>query len=168
MRAMPFPQANKILKAPPSPRTEIQELIDKLAAGGVDMTAEQERLDAAFPPDQEVYDLPVWSGLAGGTYRCISCWEPSEEERAAIAAGGPVWLWVAGHTHPPLVLDVASPFESAAPAVARPTVADSFRELLERVTLRPEEERVVQSARIDRLTGQKHAPYRPGGKVDEP
>lgn len=80
MKAIPFPQANKVLKAPPG-------------------------------QEADVYDLPVWGGEVEGIQRCISCWEPTPEERAAIAAGGPVWIWVVGHTHPPLVLDAASPFE---------------------------------------------------------
>lgn len=150
MKAIPFPQANKVLKAPPSPRSEIQQRIDELKAQGSDVVALQERLDEQFPPEQEVYDLHVWGGEVDGIPRCISCWEPSPEERALIAAGGPVWLWVVGHTHPPLVLDAASPFEPA-----------------EKVDLlTPEERRSVEIARIasslgddtllaiiDRLTG---------------
>lgn len=75
--------------------------------------------------------LAIWRGESAGMPRCISCWEPTPEERALIAAGGPVWLWVVGHTHPPLVLDAANPFEPA-PA-ARPTVAESFRDLHDRL-----------------------------------
>lgn len=120
MKAIPFPQANKVLKAPPSPRNEIQEQIDALASAGVDVVELQAKLDAALPPDQEAYDLPVWYGLASGAYRCISCWEASAEERMRLAASGPVWLWVVGHTHPPLVLDAENPFEPAQP------VADTF------------------------------------------
>lgn len=111
MKATPFPQANKVLKAPPSRRAEIQQQIDDLAAAGIDVAEMQAKLDAALPREQEVYDLPVCLGEVEGVPRCISRWEPSPEERAAIAAGGPVWLWVVGTTHPPLVLDAQSPFE---------------------------------------------------------
>lgn len=34
----------------------------------------------------------------------ISCWQPTEEERAAIAAGAPVYLHVLGAGHPPVLL----------------------------------------------------------------
>lgn len=76
MKATTFPQANKILTAPPG-------------------------------KESEVYDLPVWSD---GT-RCISCWQPTEGERAAIARGEPVYLWVMGTTHPPVAIEVGSPFD---------------------------------------------------------
>ena len=213
MKAVSFPQANRVLKAPPSERSRALETIAAAELAGVDVTGAREKVDAAFPPEQEVYDLPVWGGEVEGVPRCISCWEPSPEERALIAAGGPVWLWVVGHTHPPLVLDAQSPFEVQAfppdnfrdwwlqngagiisglretgadtgdaeavalavylrlvpPAIMakqRPTVAESFQELLARLTLTEEEERTVETARIgasheidtllaiiDRLTG---------------
>jgi hypothetical protein len=79
MKATIFPQANKILTAPPG-------------------------------QEEEVYDLPVWSDGA----RCISCWQPTEAEKAAIARGEPVWLWVIGSTHPPVAVEVGSPFDTAA------------------------------------------------------
>jgi hypothetical protein len=45
---------------------------------------------------------------------CISCWEPMPEERAAIAAGAPVWLWVhSGRTQPPVSLSTDHPFAEA-------------------------------------------------------
>jgi len=88
VKAVSFPQANKVLKAP---------------AG----------------QEADVYDLAVWGGEIEGIPRCISCWEPSLKERALIAAGGPIWLWVMGTTHPPLVLDATSPFE-APPQPDRP------------------------------------------------
>lgn len=111
MKAISFHQANKVLKAPPSQRQEYLETLDRAEEAGLDVTEYRARADELFPPEQEVYDLPVWGGPVEGVERCISCWEPSPEERAAIAAGGPVWLWVVGATHPPLVLDAASPFE---------------------------------------------------------
>jgi hypothetical protein len=41
----------------------------------------------------------------------VSCWEPDEAERAAIAAGAPVWLVVySGATQPPVSLSTLSPF----------------------------------------------------------
>lgn len=114
MKAIPFPQANKVLKAPSSERSRMLAAIESAEAAGVDVAGVREKLDAVFPPEKEVYDLPVWGGEVGGAERCISCWEPSPQERALIAAGRPVWLWVVGATHPPLVLDAAHPFEQAA------------------------------------------------------
>jgi hypothetical protein len=81
MKATIFPQANKILTAPPG-------------------------------QEDEVYDLPVWSDGD----RCISCWQPTEEERAAIARGEPMWLWIVGDTHPPVAVEVGSPFDRVQPA----------------------------------------------------
>lgn len=211
MKAIPFPQANDTLKAPPPSRAEIQALIDKLTAEGEDMTEAQASLDAYMPADQEVYDLPIWRGIAHGANRLISCWEPSAEERALIAAGGPIWLWVVGHTHSPLVLDGANPFEPAGPVpdvfadwwsehlddfllvlrergvdagvaqrtaeemhrrlfqgrpapTLRPTVAESFRELLDRLTLTPEEEEMVRRAR--KTASREAAQNGPGGQVE--
>ena len=40
----------------------------------------------------------------------VSCWQPSEEDRERIAAGGAIWVWVVGRGHPPIVLETASPF----------------------------------------------------------
>ena len=42
------------------------------------------------------------SGLRG----VLSYWQPSEQERAAIAAGAPVCVAVMGMTHPPLAIGV--------------------------------------------------------------
>lgn len=44
----------------------------------------------------------------------ISCWQPTEEERAAIAAGGPVWVNVVGvGPPPPIGVEGLSPLEGA-------------------------------------------------------
>ena len=52
-----------------------------------------------FGTDVEVGDLQVHKA---GEY-IISCWEPSDDERSLIAAGGNVWLRVMGaHTHGPV------------------------------------------------------------------
>lgn len=52
-----------------------------------------------FGTGVEVGDLQVHKT---GEY-IISCWEPSDDERALIAAGGPVWLRVMGAvTHGPV------------------------------------------------------------------
>ncbi|HYD00312.1 MAG TPA: hypothetical protein VEB22_03730 [Phycisphaerales bacterium] len=43
--------------------------------------------------------------------QCISCWQPDDAERAAIAAGAPVWLVVvSGKTQPPVAVTSVSPF----------------------------------------------------------
>jgi hypothetical protein len=42
---------------------------------------------------------------------CVSRWEPTEQERVAIAAGASIWLWVwSGQTQPPVALSVAEPW----------------------------------------------------------
>jgi hypothetical protein len=51
-----------------------------------------------------------------GQEECITCHMPSAEERAAIAAGAPVWLRVQGTGQPPVSLQVESPFAPAVPA----------------------------------------------------
>ena len=49
---------------------------------------------------------------------CVSQWQPTEEEKAAIAAGAPIWLRVvSGDTQPPVGLSVSSPFIQEQPAV---------------------------------------------------
>jgi hypothetical protein len=58
-------------------------------------------------PAEECGDLPIFDDGV----ELVSRWEPTPEERAAIAAGGPVWLWVLGRAHPPVVLTTAAPFE---------------------------------------------------------
>jgi hypothetical protein len=58
-------------------------------------------------------DLHVY---ATGTM-CISCWQPTPEERERIAAGGPVWLTVvAGESQPPVAVSAESPFLQDAPS----------------------------------------------------
>ena len=56
--------------------------------------------------DEECAPLPIMD--AGDAL--LSCWEPTDEERQAIAAGAPVWLWVFGRAHPPVSISAASPF----------------------------------------------------------
>ncbi len=41
----------------------------------------------------------------------ISRWELSDEDRARIAAGGPIWLLIMGVTMPPAAVSTESPFE---------------------------------------------------------
>jgi hypothetical protein len=56
--------------------------------------------------EEECGDLHVHN--TGGAL--ISKWEPTEEERKAIANGAPVYLWVIGQVQPPVSLQVESPF----------------------------------------------------------
>lgn len=53
--------------------------------------------------EEEVEELPIWSD----GHRVVSRWEPTEEERAAIAGGAAVRLvvWMGG-AQPPVSLDV--------------------------------------------------------------
>lgn len=61
--------------------------------------------------DEECEPLRAYRAQSGpdGAYS-VSRWMPSEEERAAIAAGGPVWLYVFGTGHPPVSVTARSPF----------------------------------------------------------
>lgn len=44
-------------------------------------------------------------------HACVTCWMPTPEERAAIAAGGPVWLsCYMGGTMPPVAVFGLTPF----------------------------------------------------------
>lgn len=72
----------------------------------------------AFPEANKVYTKPAsmtaeeCGELAvydtGGAL--ISCWQPSDAERAAIAAGSPIWLWVIGGAQPPVAIQTDAPF----------------------------------------------------------
>jgi len=74
------------------------------------------------PPGEEerVFDLAVHHYELG----YISRWQPTEEERAAIAAGGPVWVsvWAQGGP-PPINVFGVTPFVQA-PEAAGPTEAE--------------------------------------------
>lgn len=43
----------------------------------------------------------------------VSCWHPTDEERAAIAAGAPIWLWIWGRGHPVVQLSTENPWPAA-------------------------------------------------------
>ena len=63
------------------------------------------------PDDMEdCVDLPACRvpSPTGGVI--VSCWQPDDEERAQIAAGAPVWLWVHSSVQPPVSLSPRSPF----------------------------------------------------------
>lgn len=56
-----------------------------------------------FPQDNIVMRAPAGlpegacvdvHAFSDGHSQCVTCWEPTPEERAAIAAGGPVWISV--------------------------------------------------------------------------
>jgi hypothetical protein len=40
----------------------------------------------------------------------VSRWEPTTEERQQLAAGAPIWLTIVGRGHPPVRLEVSSPW----------------------------------------------------------
>lgn len=62
-------------------------------------------------------DVVGWQGKEeGGLDVCVLCFEPTLEERAAIADGASVWLVMRGETLRPVRLHVESPFADA-PAV---------------------------------------------------
>lgn len=49
--------------------------------------------------------------LRDGMPLVITCWEPTEDEWAAMRAGGKVWLTVYGLSMPPVILSGLNPFE---------------------------------------------------------
>lgn len=61
--------------------------------------------------DEECSPLPVFAGVLPGDRwpSLVSCWVPTEEERADISAGGPVWLGIIGVRHPPVWLSTVKP-----------------------------------------------------------
>jgi hypothetical protein len=58
--------------------------------------------------DEECSPLPVHYSMYEETI--ISCWRPTWRERLAILFGKPVWLLVFGYSHPPVDIQVQSPF----------------------------------------------------------
>jgi hypothetical protein len=73
-----------------------------------------------FPQAVKTLGPPQGAGSCGGLRVwtdgevCVSAWMPTEEERAKIAAGEPVFLWVMfGSTQPPVAIEVGSPFEAS-------------------------------------------------------
>lgn len=65
------------------------------------------RLAPKGMPEGACADVHVFSdGIV-----CVTCWQPTPEERAAIAAGGPVWLsQQMGGTMPPSCVFGLTPF----------------------------------------------------------
>ena len=53
--------------------------------------------------------LPVTVCDWAGKPAMVSYWEIDDEDRAAIARGAKIRLWVLGEAHPPVALDVAKP-----------------------------------------------------------
>jgi hypothetical protein len=102
----------------------------------------------------------------------VSCWQPTEEERAAIAAGAPVWLRIFGRGHPPVVLEVAPPFSVSDAATAPPPATEgeqlhadlaqlraAARRMLDVSKLGVSEDEGLRRARaLARLVGYAHDP----------
>lgn len=63
------------------------------------------------PPHGQNEDqcLPLYV-FRDGQY-VISRWDPDDEDRARIAAGGPIWLWICGTNMPPASVATEYPFE---------------------------------------------------------
>ena len=45
----------------------------------------------------------------------VSCWRLTWRERLAILFGRPLWLWIVGRGHPPVMLSVENPWPGDAP-----------------------------------------------------
>lgn len=69
------------------------------------------------PPGQEDVVLDLLAHRHGNML--ISRWELTDEERAAVAAGGPVWLsvWTMGGPPPVAVMGLSPFYQGAAPPV---------------------------------------------------
>jgi hypothetical protein len=66
--------------------------------------------DVLQPPKGQNEDqcLPLYVHRDGE--HCISCWDPSDEERKLIAEGGKVWLLVrGGWSSPPVAVTAVKP-----------------------------------------------------------
>lgn len=63
--------------------------------------------------EAECADLRCYRGEVGGWPCTISKWEPTEEERRAIAEGGAVYLFVYGDGHPPVAVSGTDPLASS-------------------------------------------------------
>lgn len=64
--------------------------------------------------DRKKQGLPPFS-FPDAPSAVVSAWEPTEQERAAIAAGGPVWLMFSGTTHSPVSVMGTSPWAKPEP-----------------------------------------------------
>lgn len=53
--------------------------------------------------------LPVTVSEHNGQPTMVSYWEPDDADRAAIAKGAKIRLWVIGGLHPPVAIDVETP-----------------------------------------------------------
>lgn len=44
--------------------------------------------------------------------RVLTCWQPNEKDKQAIAEGKPIWLWILTHNQPlqPLSMTTENPF----------------------------------------------------------
>jgi hypothetical protein len=89
MRPTKFPEASRVLQAP------------------VGMTEDDctplyvyDGLVTLAGPEQKGREIPC----------LLSKWELDDEDRARIAAGAPVWLWVYGAGMPPVALETDDPF----------------------------------------------------------
>lgn len=94
MRGTKFPEATRALQAPKGMNED--QCVPLYVWQGV--------LETHYDSGERV-DAPV----------VASRWEPSAEERAAIAAGAPVWLWIYGRSMPPVRLETHAPFEPVSP-----------------------------------------------------
>jgi hypothetical protein len=65
--------------------------------------------------EDQCLPLYVYQGAdPDGRRVVISRWQPDDEDRARIAAGGPVWLWIMGGTMPPASVDTNDPWGTPA------------------------------------------------------
>ena len=64
------------------------------------------------PPQMEgCHDVHAYKGCG----QCITCWQPSPEERTKIAMGEPVWLCLIGETMQPALITADYPFAEVQP-----------------------------------------------------
>lgn len=145
MNPVDFPEANLRLTAPPSmpdclplavhryparvrrePFDFRQVYEDLTTAQPCTCTTEPHGEHCAKRLQEERLNRPGETTREPGGF--ISRWEPTPEERAAIAAGGPVWVYVVGEgAPPPIAVSGVSPFlpppAEDASAIYQPGVA---------------------------------------------
>lgn len=67
--------------------------------------------------DTQPQYTPLSAHFDRGSGAVIGCFQPTEEERQAIAAGGPVWLWqyTFGRAYAPVCLSTDNPWGETQP-----------------------------------------------------
>jgi len=118
MKPTDFPEANLKLTAPASMPDCLPLSVHRYPPTMRPAPRRPVTAEDFLPGDGPVPPAPIEATREPGGY--ISRWEPTQEERAAIAAGGPVWVYVVGDgAPPPIAVSGVSPFGAATERAAR-------------------------------------------------